>query len=76
MIVVTLDSKVLASIARQEVTFEGGNVSRERRIQLLEEEIEILNNSRKTEWMWMNHYVNTYLYKVDLVRNGFNVSSY
>ena len=43
------DSKVLASIAKQEVTFEGGNVSRERRIQLLEEEIEILNNSRKTE---------------------------
>ena len=43
------DSKVLASIARQEVTFEGGNVSRERRIQMLEEEIEILNNSRKTE---------------------------
>ena len=43
------DSKVLASIARQEVTYEGEHVSREMRIQQLEEEIEILNNSRKTE---------------------------
>ena len=43
------DSKVMASIARQEVQYEGAKVSRERRIQMLEQEIDVLSKSRKTE---------------------------
>ena len=43
------DSKVMASIARQEVKYEGANVSRERRIQMLEQEIDVLSKSRKAE---------------------------
>ena len=43
------DSKVMASIARKEVQYEGAKVSRERRIQMLEQEIDVLSKSRKTE---------------------------
>ena len=47
------DSRVLASIANQEVLYEGRDVnqhiSRERKINQLEAEIESLNASRKNE---------------------------
>ena len=43
------DGKVIASIARQEALYEGDKVARERRIQMLEQEIDALSKSRKTE---------------------------